>query len=77
VSESRFDALDRKAMDIYGSARSDGLLKFCQEVVAVCAEGRRLERALCGTSDDLEQVRLNIADTLARVAAVAPPEEQP
>ena len=52
-----FDKLDRKAQDIYGSARSDWLLKFCQEVVHACAEHRKLERAYAQACTNLATVR--------------------
>lgn len=50
-------ALDRKAQDIYGTARSDWLLGFCQEVVSACAEHRRLERAYWQACTNLATVR--------------------
>lgn len=57
MAESIFEALDAKARDIYGSARSDWLLKFCQEVIAVGAEVRKLERAYAQACTNLATVR--------------------
>lgn len=54
---SRWDALDRKAQDIYGQTRSDWLLRFCQEVVAACAEARRMERAYAQACTNLATIR--------------------
>jgi hypothetical protein len=72
IDKERWDALDRRAQDIYGSTNSDRLLAFCQQVVAACADGRALVRHLAEAEEAIRDLQHQLRDaTILFAGAVA------